>query len=200
MIFFRKFTTIFTITLVASNLHEILRQNSYAISLQWCHNERGSLWNHQRLDYLFSRFFRRRSKSIKDPRHWPLWGVFSGERWFPAQRPNSAEKWRHQDWKCSWHFTKSISCLMIIWGYLQPWYIIYLYVIPLRLTMVDQCGGYIRHGATKPLATTSFKSSRDFEAPHSHVGKHFRHISTWRQLTWKTAYTHLLNNCGPRIE
>ena len=35
------------------------------------------------------------------PRHWPLWGEFTGDRWIPAQRASNAENvsiwWRHND-------------------------------------------------------------------------------------------------------
>ena len=38
-------------------------------------------------------------ENIKAPRHWPLWGEFTGDRWIPAQRANNAENvsiwWRH---------------------------------------------------------------------------------------------------------
>ena len=49
-------------------------------SLQWHHNERDGVWNHQRLDCLLNRLFRRRSRNIKVPRHWPFWREFTGDR------------------------------------------------------------------------------------------------------------------------
>ena len=33
-------------------------------TLQWCHNERKDVWNHQPRDFLFSRLFRHRSKHL----------------------------------------------------------------------------------------------------------------------------------------
>ena len=37
--------------------------------------------------------------NIKAPRHWPLWGEFTGDRWIPAQRASNTENvsiwWRH---------------------------------------------------------------------------------------------------------
>ena len=40
-------------------------------------------------------------KNIKAPRHWPLCGEFTGDRWIPAQKASSAENvsiwWRHHD-------------------------------------------------------------------------------------------------------
>ena len=38
-------------------------------------------------------------RNTKAPRHWPLWGEFTGDRWIPAQRASNAEIfsiwWRH---------------------------------------------------------------------------------------------------------
>ena len=54
------------------------------ISLQWRHNEHDRVSNHQSHDCLLNRLIRRRSKeNIKAPRHWPLCGEFTGDRWIP---------------------------------------------------------------------------------------------------------------------
>ena len=50
-------------------------------TLQWRHNERVGVSNHHRLDCLLSRLFRQ--ENIKAPRHWPLWGESTGDRWIP---------------------------------------------------------------------------------------------------------------------
>ena len=56
-------------------------------ALQWRHNERDGVSNHQSKDCLLYRLFRRRSKKkIKAPRHWPLWGEFIGDRWIPRTK------------------------------------------------------------------------------------------------------------------
>ena len=38
-------------------------------------------------------------ENVNAPRHWPLWGDFTGDRWIPAQRASNAENisiwWRH---------------------------------------------------------------------------------------------------------
>ena len=37
-------------------------------------------------------------ESIKTPRHWPLWGEFTGDRWIPRTMASNAENvsiWRH---------------------------------------------------------------------------------------------------------
>ena len=59
------------------------------MSLQLRYNERDGVSYHQPLDCLLDRLFRRRSKKIfKGPRHWPLLGEFTGDRW---QRASNAE-------------------------------------------------------------------------------------------------------------
>ena len=45
------------------------------LTLQWRHDERDGVSNHQPRDCLFNHSFRRISM------HWPLWGEFTGERW-----------------------------------------------------------------------------------------------------------------------
>ena len=56
-------------------------------ALQWRHNDRYGVSNHQAHDCLLNRLFRRRSKkNIKAPRHWPLWGEFTGDRWIPLTK------------------------------------------------------------------------------------------------------------------
>ena len=78
----------------------------FAGSLQWRHNERDGVSNHQPHDCLLNRLFRRSSKNIKALRHCPLW------REFPAQRASKAVNvsiwWRHHDCQGSaicqqWH-------------------------------------------------------------------------------------------------
>ena len=64
-------------------------RHSLLVSIQWRHNERDSVSNRRRLDYLLIRLFRRRSnKKIKAPRHWPF--VRGIHRWplnFPHKGP-----------------------------------------------------------------------------------------------------------------
>ena len=53
-------------------------------ALQWRHNGRDWVSNHLAHDCLLNRLFRRRSKKTsKAPRHWSLWGEFTGDRWIP---------------------------------------------------------------------------------------------------------------------
>ena len=46
-------------------------------TLQWRHNESDGVSNHRRLHCLFNFWI----ENIKAPRHWPLWGGFTGDRW-----------------------------------------------------------------------------------------------------------------------
>ena len=53
-------------------------------SLQWRHNERGGVSNHQPPDYFTQPFIQAQMKeNIKAPRHWPLWGEFTCDRSIP---------------------------------------------------------------------------------------------------------------------
>ena len=76
------------------------------ITLQWRHNERDGVSNHQRLDCLLNRFFRRRSKKTSKLRFTVLCdgnSPVTGE--FPAQKASNVENdsiwWRRHD--TVWH-------------------------------------------------------------------------------------------------
>ena len=68
--------------------------------LQWCQNERDSVWNYRRLDCLLNRLFRRISKKTSKLR---VTGLCEGNPpvtgGFPSQRASNAENvsiwWRH---------------------------------------------------------------------------------------------------------
>ena len=66
----------------------------YELSLQWRHNERDGVSNHQPHDCLLKAQIKENIKA-----HRPLWGEFTGE--FPTQRSSNAENvsiwWRHHD-------------------------------------------------------------------------------------------------------
>ena len=66
------------------------------MTLQWRHNGRDGVSNHQPHHCLPNRLFRLK-ENIKAPRHWPLCGEFTGE--FPAKMASNAENvsiwWRH---------------------------------------------------------------------------------------------------------
>ena len=72
-------------------------------SLQWHHNGRDGVSNHQPQDCLFNHLFRRRSKKyIKAPRHWSLWGEFTGDRLIPRTQGHQRGKCFHlmTSWWC----------------------------------------------------------------------------------------------------
>ena len=51
------------------------------IPLQWRHNERDGVLNHQPHDCVLNRYSGQIKENIKAPRHWPLCGEFTGHRW-----------------------------------------------------------------------------------------------------------------------
>ena len=51
-------------------------------SLQWRHNELDGVSNHQPHDCLPGTD----QRIIKVPRHWPLWGEFTGDQWIPRTK------------------------------------------------------------------------------------------------------------------
>ena len=58
--------------------------SQYNCSLQWRHNERDGVSNHQPHHCLLNRLFTAQFKeNIEAPRHWPLWREFTGDRWIP---------------------------------------------------------------------------------------------------------------------
>ena len=48
-------------------------------------------------------------ENTKAPRHWPLWGESTGDRWIPSQRASNAEK--------SFHLTVTSSSIQIFFDY-----------------------------------------------------------------------------------
>ena len=52
----------------------------------WYHNERDGVSNHQCLNCLLNSLFRCRSRNIKTPRHWPLWGESTGDWRIPLTK------------------------------------------------------------------------------------------------------------------
>ena len=61
-----------------------------SVSPQWRHNERNGVSNHQHHPCLLTRLFKVQIKeNIKAPRHWPVCGEFTGDRWIP--RTNGQE-------------------------------------------------------------------------------------------------------------
>ena len=56
-------------------------------SLQWRHNERDCVSNHQPLNCLLNRLFKAQIKeNRKVPRHWPWWVEVTGDRWIPRTK------------------------------------------------------------------------------------------------------------------
>ena len=56
-------------------------------ALQWRHNWRDSVSNHQPHHCLLNRLFKAPiEENIKAPRHWPFCGEFAGHRWIPRTK------------------------------------------------------------------------------------------------------------------
>ena len=92
------------------------------LSLQWRHNERGGVSNHQPHDCLLNGLFGRRSKKTSKLR---VTGLCAGNSpvtgEFPAQRASNAENvfiwWRHHAWCLSSLAAQDWGChkAVIIW-------------------------------------------------------------------------------------
>ena len=67
--------------------HVFIKGMSWLLSqstLQWRHNEYDGVSTHQAHECLLSRLFKAQiNENINAPRHWPLWGEFTGDRWIP---------------------------------------------------------------------------------------------------------------------
>ena len=80
-----------------------------------------SQWTRWRLKTPASRLFiqplvqTQIKENIKTPRHWPLFGEFTGHRWIPRTKSSNAENvsicWRHLVIKSSWYFFKAMHAV-----------------------------------------------------------------------------------------
>ena len=75
--------------------------------LQWRHNGYNGISNHRPLQCLLKWWFRHRlKKKHQAPRHWPLWGEFTGDRWIPRTkgqwRGNVSVWWHHDGNNSEW--------------------------------------------------------------------------------------------------
>ena len=67
-------------------------------------------------------------ENIKAPRHWPLWGEFTGTGEFPAQRASYAEIvsvwWRHHDISAEGHWWSLLSGnpIGLVWSRQHIWH------------------------------------------------------------------------------
>ena len=94
----------------------IMQNKRVLVSLQWRHNERDGVSNHQSLDCLINRFCRRKSKKTSRLR---VTGLCEGNPQvnseFPAQRASNAENvsiwWRHH---VLWWGVSTICCISIL--------------------------------------------------------------------------------------
>ena len=91
------------------------RNENFVTTLQWRHNERGSVSNHQPHGCLLKRWFRRRSKKTSKFR---VTGICAGDSpgtgEFPAQMASTAENvsiwWRHHEKRDNYTPQYSVGC------------------------------------------------------------------------------------------
>ena len=70
-----------------SPVWDLIKFSPSLSTLQWRHNERHGVSNHQPHDCLLNRLFKVQIKeNIKAPRHWPLWREFAGDLWIPRTK------------------------------------------------------------------------------------------------------------------
>ena len=102
----------------------------YFISLQWSHNECDGVSNHNHLDYLFNRLFRRRSKKTSKRR---VTGLWEGDRRIPRT-------WHHhvsKTFPLKLYFISSMSLLLLIEISLISWH--GLFCIPNKNVISSSC-------------------------------------------------------------
>ena len=69
------------------HLYDTICYYGLEYTLQWRHNERDGVSNHQHHDCLLNGLFKAQIKeNIKALRHWPVWGEFAGDRWIPRTK------------------------------------------------------------------------------------------------------------------
>ena len=73
---------------IKTNSFQLLTdQLPVSISLQWRHNDRDGVSNHQPYDCLLNRLFKAQIiNNFKAPCHWPLCGEFTGDLWNPRTK------------------------------------------------------------------------------------------------------------------
>ena len=87
------------------------------VTLQWCHNERVGVSNHQPRDCLLNRLFKAQIKeNIKARRHWSLCGEFTGDRWISRTKGQWHGKYFHL-MTSSWSVKSGMLVAVLIWRY-----------------------------------------------------------------------------------
>ena len=115
-------------------------------TLQWRHNERNGVSNHQPHDCLLKRYQAQIKKNIKAPRHWICAGNSPVTGEFPAQRVSNVENvsiwWRHHKWNAHqrYHLWMMCSCLKSGLGCYPPLIrLIFLNHASFRFPSHDKC-------------------------------------------------------------
>ena len=109
-------------------------------TIQWRHDERDGVSNHRRIDCLHNRFFFQTQikENINAPRHCPLWGEFTADRWIPRTKGQLRGKWFHlmmSSWKLkSFFFCSNALCLNATEGHPDS-----VQVLQMDSYMVNKC-------------------------------------------------------------
>ena len=83
----------------------------WRITLRWRHNGRDGVSNHQDPRLFTQQFIRTQIKvNIKAPRHWPLCGEFTGDRWIPRTKGQRRGKCFHL-MTSSWNYELMFAVL-----------------------------------------------------------------------------------------
>ena len=102
-----------------------------SITLKWRHNGCDGVANHHPGDCLFNRFVQAQIKeNIKAPRHWPLCGEFTGNRWIPRTDGQQRGKCFHlmtSSWRTDDITTSKLSNMCIFMGYIVRKYALLLW-------------------------------------------------------------------------
>ena len=99
------------------------------MTIQWRHNERHGISNHQPHDCLLNRLFKVQIKeNIKAPRHRPLWGKFTADQWIP----HTEHQWRG---KCFHSMTSSWQPWSWWTSALTCWFFLLAYIVTVTLRL-----------------------------------------------------------------
>ena len=152
-------------------------------SLQWHHNERDGVSNHQPHDCLLKRLFTRRSKKTSKLRVTALYSGNSpvtGE--FPAQRASNAENvsnwWRHHVIKlcCSRNAWRSRSYMFLVAESEVGWVLWYLISLALPLLVSPCCSTDYSGSQRKFIYSFYFRPD---DAYQWWTGSLLIHVLTW---------------------
>ena len=76
--------------------HFLRQRENWSGTLHWRHNDHDGVSIHQHHGCILNRFVQTQiNENIKAPRHWPLCGEFTGDRWIPRTKGQLRGKCSH---------------------------------------------------------------------------------------------------------